>query len=68
MKLAVVMLDDARFGAGSGTVVDVTDEPISDVLKRHTDRDGARSERLRIWRAGPDCRPGDRVQAGVQAG
>jgi len=63
--LIVIMLDDARFGAGPGAVVEGTTDPISAVVARYTDRDGARSEKLRFWLAPPDVKVGDRVALGV---
>jgi hypothetical protein len=59
--LAVVSLDDPRIGGGPGTVVEVTCDSIKEALARHTDRDGARSERLRLWLAWPGCEVGDRA-------
>lgn len=59
--LVVVRLDDAAHGAGPGTVIEVSGDPIGDVLKRHTDRDGARSERLRFWTGYEGVKVGDRV-------
>ena len=61
--LAVVMLDDPRIGAGPGTVVKLSDEPIPDILREFTDRDGAKSDKLRIWRAHSGAKVGDRVCA-----
>jgi hypothetical protein len=59
--LAIVMLDDATVGGGPGEVVEVTRDPVKEALARYTDRDGARSERLRLWLAWPGCKVGDRA-------
>jgi hypothetical protein len=45
----VVCLDHARFGAGPATVIEVSQDSVRDILSRYQDRDGARSDRLRIW-------------------
>lgn len=66
--LAVVMLDHASFGAGVGTVVELSSDPGPVILKRYTDRDGARSDKLRIWLATPTMKVGDRVLAADLAG
>jgi hypothetical protein len=58
----VVMLDDARFGAGPGTVVELTNDGVAAILDRYRERDGARSEKLRIWTASPGLSVGDRVR------
>lgn len=50
-RIAVVLLDDARFAAGPATVLELTTDPIADVVARYTDRDGARDPRVRFWRA-----------------
>lgn len=59
--IAVVRLDDRRFGSGPGTVIEVSGEPIAAILARHTDRDGARDDRLRFWSAQTGLKKGDRV-------
>ncbi len=62
--IAIVVLDDPTFGSGPGTVLEVSDEPIREILSRYTRHDGARNERLRFWIA-PEgcCKEGDRVEA-----
>ena len=64
-SMSVVMLDDPHYGAGPGVVVEVTAEPVRGVLARYADRDGARSDRLRLWRSFPGCCVGDRVALGT---
>lgn len=55
MKVIIVRLDDARYGAGPATVIAVD----SDVPK---DRDGCKDHALRRWAdPGGDARVGDRV-------
>ncbi len=66
--LAVVMLNDPKIGGGPGRVVEVTADPIGAVLQRYTDRDGARSDRLRIWLAWEGCRPGDFASVKLKLG
>lgn len=61
--IVVVLLDDRRFGSGPATVVEVSDDPLDEILARHTDRDGARDDRLRFWSATTTLREGDRVEA-----
>lgn len=56
-EILVVMLDNPRFGGGPGTVVEVTCDPVAQILARYTDRDGARPAGLRLWRAHPSCEP-----------
>jgi hypothetical protein len=62
--IAVVKLDDSRYGAGPGTVLEVTSDPILEVCKRYMDRDGAIREDLRFWRASENTVRGERVIAG----
>jgi hypothetical protein len=61
-SIAVVKLDDARFGSGPATVIEVSDEPIRQIIARYTDRDGARDRRLRFWEAHESTRVGQRVE------
>lgn len=60
-KLAVVTLDDQRYGAGPGTVIEVTCDGVLDVIRRYQDRDGARHSGLRFWNANETTKVGDRV-------
>jgi hypothetical protein len=62
--LAVVRLDDANSGAGPGTVVEVSGEPFRTVYARqHRHADQTVDPRVRIWRAMPGTKVGDRVCA-----
>jgi hypothetical protein len=63
MTVAVVLLDDARFGAGPATVLEVTADSVASILKRYEGPDGARHERIRLWNATPDIIKGLRVVA-----
>lgn len=60
--IAIVKLEDSRFGGGPGTIQEVTDEEILVVRKRLEDRDGCLPGNLRLWRASINGKPGDRVQ------
>jgi 4-alpha-glucanotransferase len=50
--------------AGPGTVIEIAEDPIRDVVKRHTDRDGARCAKLRFWAGYEGVKIGDRVSTG----
>lgn len=56
--MIVVRLDDARYGAGPGTVIAHV-ETVSEFIRFASDRDGARSPALRLWDG--DTQIGDRV-------
>ena len=59
-RYVVVLLDDAKYGAGPGTVIN-TGESIQSLLDEQRDRDGAIDARIRIW-VGPGS-IGERVVA-----
>ncbi len=64
-KLIVVRLDDSHRATHSytGTVVRVLDGTVSDYLRSglDADKDGARSDLIRLWSSYPGARVGDRV-------
>lgn len=57
----VVKLDDAKQGGGPGTVIEVTSDNITEVMRRYEDRDGGRSDRIRFWKGYRGAKVGDRV-------
>lgn len=61
MQIAVIKLDDSRFGGGPGTIQEITSDEILVVRKRLEDRDGCFPSNLRFWKATPTGKPGDRV-------
>lgn len=60
--LCVVRLDEPTMPAGPGLVLELTDDPIRELLIRYRDRDGGMDERLRFWLHAPGVTVGDRVQ------
>jgi hypothetical protein len=60
--VAVVRLDNPECPVGPATVLEVTSEPVSEVLKRYADRDGARKLGIRFWQGSASDKAGDRVK------
>lgn len=60
-KLLVIRLDDARYGAGPGTVI-ATVEGVDEYLVMLRDRDGAHDPMLRLWQG--NLKVGDRAVGG----
>lgn len=59
-QLLIVQLDDARYGAGPGTVVGFAEDS-RDYIRQIQDRDGAIPPRMRLWQGTASV--GDRVRA-----
>lgn len=55
-----VLLDHASYGAGPGKVISVH-EDMCRALRAHSDRDGCRNRRIRVWEG--DAAVGDVVRA-----
>lgn len=64
-SIAVVKLDDVRFPADGGEIVEVSEGPLFACIDRYRDKDGARPEKLRFWRAPEGAKVGDRVRLEV---
>lgn len=65
--LAVMRLDDPRFGAGPATVLEISAEPIREIQARYVfDRDGCAPAWLRFWQAWPGAKIGDRASLGAR--
>ena len=56
--MIVVRLDNAAFGGGPGTVIGHVID-VNDGYRDHSDRDGARDPRIRVWAGKNEI--GDRV-------
>lgn len=64
-RIAVVKLDDVKKAADGGVVIALVEGPLFECVDHYRDRDGARPEALRFWRASEGLKVGDRVRLGV---